>query len=392
MANPVAGFPDATNTGVQDQSSLSTYTGPMTIATDGTVIENQVINGTLTVTGSDVVIKDCVINFDSWYGVRADNASNLTIENCTITGPGINGDSTAAIYGSGDFLNNNISQTEHGIDITGPSSVTGNYIHDLNDGASPHYDGICLWGGGNGVLIEDNTIVGRQTADINLTSDFGPINDVTVTHNLLLGDPNYDIYVDGRPSGSGSITNVSITDNYIEKGYYGDFMVADSSPTISGNVIFDQGTTPTQTIDSTTTTTTDPSTTTTTDPSTTTTTDPTATTAAPTTSTTDTSTTTATTGPTSTTDSSTSTTDPTTSTTDTTGSTSGSTSTTSGHHYHHGWHSSMTTTADATTTSTTDPYATAVSSTSDTSSSVDWSHHHHHHHDASAYFADHFTI
>ena len=242
MANPVAGFPDATNTGPASDAKLTTYTGPSTISQSGTVIENQVINGSLKITGSDVVLKNCVINFDSTWGVDAENAHNITIENCTITGPGTSADTNSAILGSGNFLNNNISGTENGITLTdGASKVTGNYIHDLANGASdPHYDGISVQGGQNGVLIQDNTISGRDTSDIFIKDDFGAINDVTVNHNLLIGDPGYNLYVDGR-GGNGAITNVTVSDNYVEKGYYGTFSVDGSSPHMSGNTVFAAG-------------------------------------------------------------------------------------------------------------------------------------------------------
>ena len=96
MSNPVSGFPDATNTGA-DQSSLTTYNGPMTITTDGAVIENQVIDGTLRVEASNVVIKNCVITYHDWWGMDAEGAKNITVENCTITGPGTSADSNAGI-------------------------------------------------------------------------------------------------------------------------------------------------------------------------------------------------------------------------------------------------------------------------------------------------------
>jgi hypothetical protein len=41
------GMPDATTAGVPAGTVLTTYTGPMTITTDGTVIDGKIINGTL---------------------------------------------------------------------------------------------------------------------------------------------------------------------------------------------------------------------------------------------------------------------------------------------------------------------------------------------------------
>ena len=118
----------------------------------------------------------------------------------------------------------------------GASTVKGNYIHDLQDGAGdPHYDGIAVQGNQNGVLIEGNTVIARDTSAVFIKNDFGPISNVTVNHNYLAGDPVFNIYVDGRANG-GPITGVTITNNYLEKGYYGYYSIDKSSPVISGNI------------------------------------------------------------------------------------------------------------------------------------------------------------
>ncbi|WP_234892749.1 right-handed parallel beta-helix repeat-containing protein, partial [Sinorhizobium meliloti] len=223
------------------------YTGPMTITENGTVIDGMIINGPLRVMADDVVIKNSEITFDSTWGVDAEGANNFTIQDSDIVGPGSSGDSNSAILGSGTFLRNDISQVENGITLTGGSSaVKGNYIHDLEDSASdPHYDGISVQGGQDGVLIEGNTILARDTSAVFIKNDFGAINDVNVTNNFLGGTPGYDIYVDGRANG-GPITNVSITDNHLSMGGYGYYSVDNASPTISGNTELPAGTSPSE--------------------------------------------------------------------------------------------------------------------------------------------------
>ncbi|MEQ1955506.1 right-handed parallel beta-helix repeat-containing protein [Mesorhizobium yinganensis] len=244
MAIP-AGFPDASTTGVPDGTVLTSYTGPSTITKDGTVIENKIIDGSLIVSADNVIIRNCKINYNGWWGIDAEGAKNITIQNCDIVGPGYGGDSNAGILGSGTFLRNDISKSENGIVLQGgASTVKGNYIHDLEDGAGdPHYDGISVQGGQNGVLIEDNTVIGRDTSDVFIKNDFGPISNVTVNHNYLAGNPGINIYVDGRASG-GPITGVTITNNYLEKGYYGYYSVDNSSPVISDNIEYLPGEAP----------------------------------------------------------------------------------------------------------------------------------------------------
>ena len=244
MAIP-AGFPDASTTGVPTGTVLTSYTGSMTITQNGTVIENKIIDGSLRITADNVIIRNCKINYNGMWGIDAEGAGNVTVKDCDIVGPGYNGDSNAAILGSGTFLRNDISRSENGIVLQGgASTVKGNYIHNLEDGSSdPHYDGISVQGGQNGVLIEDNTVIARDTSDIFIKNDFGPISNVTVNHNYLAGTPGINVYVDGRASG-GPITGVSITNNYIEKGYYDYYSVDNSSPTITGNIEYLPGQAP----------------------------------------------------------------------------------------------------------------------------------------------------
>ena len=242
------GFATADNTGVPSGTTLTAYTGPMTITTNGTVIENKIINGGLDITGANVTIRNCIITYKDFFAIDV-RGVNITVENCTIIGPGYNGDSPAAIscdVGGGTFVGNDISGAEHGI-VLGPGSavVIGNYIHDAGSNkADPHIGGISLKGGQNNVLIEGNTVIlgSDATSDIFLQNNWGPISNVTINHNYLGGDPGYDIYVEGRLSG-GPVTGISITNNVIVKGHYGDYSIVDASPTMSGNVVFPAGTT-----------------------------------------------------------------------------------------------------------------------------------------------------
>ena len=233
-------FPDASTTGVPAGTTLTEYTGPMTITEDGTVIENQIINGSLRVTADNVTIKNCKIDFTGYWGVDAEGAQNLTIQDCDITGPGYAGTSNAAILGGGTFLRNDISKAENGIVLQGTAVVKGNYIHDLeNSGSDPHYDGISVQGGQDGVVIEGNTILARDTSDIIINNNFGPVNDVTIKDNFLGGDVGINIYIHDPET-----TNVEITGNYLAKGGYDFYSIYQTSPNIHDNIELPNGTLP----------------------------------------------------------------------------------------------------------------------------------------------------
>lgn len=231
-------WPDASNTGVPTGTVLTNYTGPMTVTQNGTVIDGKIINGDIVIRAANVVIKNSRIMQRSYWGVDFENASNFTIQDCDIVGPGLAGTGNSGLFGSGTILRNDISGAENGINLSSGSSVIkGNYIHDLKaPGTDPHYDGIQVFGGQNGVLIEDNTIIASDTSDVFISNIFGSVSNVTVNHNYLAGSVGINIYVEGN-RGNGTTTGVSLTNNTMEKGYYGYYSIVQSNPTLSGNIL-----------------------------------------------------------------------------------------------------------------------------------------------------------
>jgi len=236
------GWADATNTGVPAGVTLAAYTGPQAITVAGTVVDGKDIKMALRVLAANVVIKNCRITYNDFFGISVETGGmNLTVQDCDIVGPGYKGDSPAAVscdVGGLTFLRNEVTGAEHGLALgPGKSVVRGNYFHDGGSNkADPHIGGISLKGGQNGVLIEDNTVSGLSdaTSDVFLQDNFGAINDVTINHNLLIGDPGYNIYVEGR-LGNGT-TNVKVTNNTLKKGHYGYMSVNQATPVCSGNV------------------------------------------------------------------------------------------------------------------------------------------------------------
>lgn len=237
-------WPNASNTGVPDGTVLTNYTGPMTITQNGTVIDSKIINGTLRVTASNVVIKNSrVQNFSGW-GIDGDGASNLTVQDCDLVGRGSASRVDSAILGSGNFLRNDISQTENGISLQGGASVVkGNFIHDLAaPGSDPHYDGLQVYGGQDGVLIEDNTILADDTSEIFLANLWGPLKNITINHNFCSG-ADINIRVEGN-KGPYEVSGISITNNYLAEGHWGHFNIVNASVFMQGNVLLPGGSLP----------------------------------------------------------------------------------------------------------------------------------------------------
>lgn len=231
---PAPGFPDATNTGVPLSVSL-TPSGGLNITTQGAVIEGRAISGTLTVSANNVTIRKCKISASGWAVISiATGVTGTTIEDCDING--MNAEGVRGISGQGTFLRNNIHDVEDGVYVQGPSLIRDNFIHDLKSNWSgPHYDGVAIDGGAD-VTISHNTIINTnsQTSAVMIDNYFGPISNITVDNNLLVGGA-YTIFVDGQFSG-GSVTGVKITNNRLSKGQFGYIANTKTSPVFTGNV------------------------------------------------------------------------------------------------------------------------------------------------------------
>lgn len=240
MATEAIGWPDSTNTGVAAGTVLTQHYGDLIITTPGAVISNLDIHGTVYINAPNVTLENCNITAANYVVVRVQNGvQGVTVQDCTINGSGTNNDGSAGIQGTGTFLRNNIFNVENGItvDDSGKSTlIEGNYIHDLRASGSPHYDGIQIDGNISNVTISHNTIINShdQTSAIMIDNYFGPISNIVVDNNLLVGG-GYTVYADGQFSG-GSITGVSFTNNHLGSGTWGYTSFNKNSPVYTGNV------------------------------------------------------------------------------------------------------------------------------------------------------------
>lgn len=219
-------YPDATNTGVPAGTTLTPHIGDLVVTTAGAVISGLDITGSVIIKAPNVTVENCKITSTDFAVVSIyDGITGTTIQNCTISGTGAGPQGQNGIGGSGTFLNNNIYGTENGINVEGSNTVIkGNYIHDLNDsaGTAGHYDGIQVDGGFNNVTISQNTVIGRDTSCIFICNDFGPMDNIVVDRNLLLGqnDAAATIYVYEKADNPAQITNVQVTNNVLGKGHW----------------------------------------------------------------------------------------------------------------------------------------------------------------------------
>jgi hypothetical protein len=236
MPAPTGGIASAATTGVPSGVDLARSRGDLTITRDGTVIEGQDISGGIYVAADDVTIRSSRISGDGFAVIQVRNGSQgVTIRDVEIDGMGAQPGSMGVI-GPADVSGADISGVENGLTPGSGSVLTNNYVHDLSAPGAPHYDGIQIDGGLSDITISRNFVdmsEHSQTAAIMIDNFFGPISDVTVDGNLLVGG-GYTVYSDGQFAG-GSITGVSFTNNVLGKGYYGYASIVRNTPVWSGN-------------------------------------------------------------------------------------------------------------------------------------------------------------
>ncbi|MGF9763823.1 right-handed parallel beta-helix repeat-containing protein [Microvirga sp. 0TCS3.31] len=244
-------YPTAANTGVPSGTTL-TPSGDIIVTRAGTVLNGLDIKGMVIIRADNVTVQNSKISSDAYAGVKVESGfKGASVINSDIDGMGSTANSFG-IMGNGTFVGNDIRGFENGINLTGGSStIRGNYIHGLKAPDSPHYDGIQIQGGQNGVLIENNTIIvdADQTGAIFMQNFFGSVNDVTVRNNYVDGG-GYTMYYDGSKPNGYTMTDVVWEDNYNGGGYWGhEFIKADprgNLPTRSGNVNTDNPLSPEQ--------------------------------------------------------------------------------------------------------------------------------------------------
>jgi hypothetical protein len=235
-------WPSAANTGAL-LGGLTAYTASRTINTNNTTIQNKIITGGLTVNATGFVIRNCTITVTGGYGIDGDNAGRMTIEDCTITGPGTAGPGTgnSGTLGPVAMQRCNISGFENGITSQpGSTLIKYNYLHDLGGpGVDPHVDGMEIYGGENGTLIEDNRVMADDTSCVFLANLLGSLTNIIVNHNYLTG-ADVIIRCEGNKSSS-LVTGIRLTNNVMGDANFGRFNIVagpsgSNAPVVTGNV------------------------------------------------------------------------------------------------------------------------------------------------------------
>jgi len=209
--------PGPGNTGYS--GTLTAYTGPMTIKTPGTIIENVSISGMLTISAANVTIRNFKLN-GGQYGIIG-SSPGLVIEDGEIFNV-----TSAGYIGSNAILRRlNIHDSGgDGLKLTSNVLVEGCWIHRLGKKVDAHADGNQTRSGKNLTFRGNNFDMPspgtpnfpgnpyKSNSNFIISTAVGPIDNILIESNWLNGG-NYTIYSIDKERGYGSPTNVRVINN-----------------------------------------------------------------------------------------------------------------------------------------------------------------------------------
>jgi hypothetical protein len=242
------GYPDSTNTGVQDGVSLRVVNGDFRTSSDGQVVAGLDIKGTLYIDNSNVTAyNDRVTEQGSngWavtIGAQATASHQLTgitLSYLTIDGGRSHGGGVQAPEGNVSWTldHSDVSNGENGIRSAGNATIRDCYVHDLAAGSGAHFDDVEIYAG-TGDVYDHNTLtlgVGTGfTSAWNVQGDFAAVISPTLSNSLLDGG-GYTVNV--RGIGAHPVTGAVLSGNRFGKDHAYGYSADDATgTTASGNV------------------------------------------------------------------------------------------------------------------------------------------------------------
>lgn len=207
---PPSSWPDATNTGIAGvgltPDDLTLHGSDWVNIPANTTFQNYRVNGMLRVSTANVIIRNCYINSNDFWGVDADGSTNLLIEDCTFIGTVQGNACVLDGGGGGTYRRLNISGAQDGAKMNTNALMEDCYIHDLSSTAESHNDGI-QFGTANGITIRHNYIDSRDTSAILMGGGEARVRAINcLIENNYLNGGGYNFYGPTAPDGG---TNVS---------------------------------------------------------------------------------------------------------------------------------------------------------------------------------------
>ena len=233
-------------------------TNTVTVTQNGAVLSGYDFGtAEVYIKANDVTIKNSTFNGSTeWYSVsQAAGYHGATIDSNTFHGGTAEKPlKLAAFIGSQDDItiteNSFLNAPGDAVDIHG-GTVSGNYFSGAGySSIGAHPDAIWVTGTVCPTVISNNFVDwtwangatslsnGQDNDCVRITTEQGSVSNVTVTDNYLIGGGN--VIDAGNAGTKGTFSNISIKNNMIGFGKYFDIMPGpNSGVTYSGNTIFD---------------------------------------------------------------------------------------------------------------------------------------------------------
>ncbi len=203
------------------------YTGPMTIWTAGTVIENKVITGELKIRANNVTIRNSLFvgpttaptrNYFMLWNTEGNTGLKVVDSEMrpTISSSWMNGVIGAGFTLDGVKITNVIDQvTIKGDDVTIKDSVFEGNLYYKNDpnhgGKESHADNVQIQSGKR-ISITGSTMRSANNATVQVTQALGAVADLNISRNFL-DHGGCTINITEGARGYGPLAGVKITDN-----------------------------------------------------------------------------------------------------------------------------------------------------------------------------------
>jgi hypothetical protein len=206
-------------------ANLPKYTGPMNITKAGTVIDGKYIDGALTISAKNVVIKNSYLTLNQGTDTGAhaimstDDNANLLVQDSEIDGKNSDseGGGTFGIGRTGyTLMRVNAHNTGDIIRMDGNGVIQDSWLHDPNGSNGDQHNDVIQSTNATRVRIIHNFLQNfkTQTSCILLKADLGDISDVVVDGNLMAGGGYSFYWMDGKDPNKvvhyihgGSVTN-----------------------------------------------------------------------------------------------------------------------------------------------------------------------------------------
>lgn len=212
---PALRWPDGNNTGVPAGTHLRP-SGSLVVSQPGTFVRGLDIAGCVVVLAANVTIEQTRIT-GSCVNLVENHSIGLVVRRTELIGVGQAANGQAIGYDHYQAVAVNIHGTGDGLRANGDVLIQDSWIHDLQECAQCHNDGVQI-SQGRGIVVRHNRIENSlaQTSALLVKADQGDISGLDIADNILDGG-GYTVYL---LNARYVVTNVRFRGNAFGRSYH----------------------------------------------------------------------------------------------------------------------------------------------------------------------------